>query len=138
MEVEKEMVGRIGSIGVQTNMNSRVGRVEVGREMLSEGRTADTMNRQELESLFREIMTDASSGSFSGFRSGSFSGFRSEDLRRYRSFRREGLQVEDTERVEVREQSMHEERERVRIYEGPVTRSRGPVLDCEWVLRKAI
>ena len=45
--------------------------------------------------------------------------------------------MEDIENVEAQKQSKHEKSES-RVYEGPVTRSRGPVPEYEWVMKKGV
>ena len=50
-------------------------------------------------------------------------------------------EVNGSERIrmsELQEPSVHAENERVRLYRGPTTRSRGPVPEYEWVMQKGV
>ena len=107
----------------------------------------DSGEIQEIEKWLEEIWTDSSKGSFYGFPS--------REIQRHRNLEIRECQEENVEQVEVENQLECEESERIRVsevpeisknekserrvqYTGPTTRSRGPVSEYEWVIKKGV
>ena len=131
IEIEQVEPGRV-TINQEVGQVEATSRIASGRESVEVGQIANSRERQELDSFLRNLLTDSSIRSFN------YSGFEAEDIQRYRDLREEALRMEQIEKVGILEQSKQGKSENIRVYEGPITRSRGPVPEYEWVMRKGV